>query len=213
MTIISLPVFFIGEKKMLTQEQYNKAERSQTIHRTFNTILGVGVLAAAISMINPVIESNIALYEKVSGITEQKVIESEIAQIASDESYRRCVYDDSLGKATIGFGHLMIGGEEKVGKCITPESAIKMLRSDYSTAREGVIRNYPWAEGETRLILTNMTFQLGNGGVSKFKNAITAFNEKEYDTAAAEMIDSKWCVQTTNRCARLVGRTMALKGE
>ncbi len=198
---------------MLNQEMYEKREKRQSIHRGLNTGLSIGVLVVGLMMINPVLESVNGLYEKVSGITEMKVIESEIAQIASDESYRRCVYDDSVGKATIGFGHLMTGEEETTKGCITPSNAIQLLRSDYSTAREGVIRNYPWAEGETRLILTNMTFQLGNNGVSKFKNAISAFENKYYDTAAAEMIDSKWCVQTTNRCARLVGRTMAMKGE
>ena len=195
---------------MLNQEMYEKREKRQSIHRGLNTGLSIGVLVVGLMMINPVLDSVSVLYEQVSGITEMKVIESEIAQIASDESYRRCVYDDSVGKATIGFGHLMTGEEETVKGCITSSNAIQLLRSDYSTAREGVIRNYPWAEGETRLILTNMTFQLGNNGVSKFKNAISAFENKYYDTAAAEMIDSKWCVQTTNRCARLVGRTMQL---
>lgn len=182
------------------------SEKGQAIHRTINTVLSIVIVFIFLSMINPIID-------KISGLEEKKVIQSEISQIASDESFRRCIYNDSLGKKTVGFGHLIVGGEDIVNGCITPKSAIKMLRKDYTTARNGVIKNYPWADGEIKLILTNMTFQLGNTGVSKFENTIKHLKANEYDHAAAEMIDSLWCEQTTNRCARLVGRTMALQGE
>jgi lysozyme len=46
-----------------------------------------------------------------------------------------------------------------------------------------------------------MVFQLGETGVSKFKNMWKALeqNPPEYTTAAMEMLDSRWAKQTPNR--------------
>jgi lysozyme len=46
-----------------------------------------------------------------------------------------------------------------------------------------------------------MVFQLGETGVSKFKNMWKALeqNPPEYATAAMEMLDSRWAKQTKNR--------------
>jgi len=46
-----------------------------------------------------------------------------------------------------------------------------------------------------------MVFQLGETGVSKFKNMWKALEQDppEYITAAMEMLDSRWAKQTKNR--------------
>ena len=46
-----------------------------------------------------------------------------------------------------------------------------------------------------------MIFQLGETGVSKFKNMWKALEQShpEYSTAASEMLDSRWAKQTPNR--------------
>ena len=48
-----------------------------------------------------------------------------------------------------------------------------------------------------------MVFQLGIGGVSKFKKALKAVGEEDWDTAADEMLDSKWATQTPERATEL----------
>lgn len=193
---------------VMSTSEYKQSEKKQTIHRSLNTILAIGVLVMGILMINPVIESTNDLYEQISGIEQQKVIDSEIAQIVADEGYRSRPYKDSRGLWTIGFGHLIKEGENF--KDLTPHKAVEMLRKDYEYASDSVENKYPWAEGEVKLVLINMTFQMGVSGVSKFENTISHMQQGEYDKAAGEMLDSRWASQTPNRAARLAGRIMKL---
>ena len=48
-----------------------------------------------------------------------------------------------------------------------------------------------------------MVFQLGIGGVSKFKNMWKALGEGDYQTASEEMLDSRWAKQTPKRAESL----------
>jgi len=154
-------------------------------------------------------------YNKFKSLDETKIKNSEIAQIVADEGFKRCAYLDSLGKATIGFGHLLTK-DDKLYKqfhneqCITAVQAVELLRIDYNYAEEAVEDNYPWAKDDVKLVLTNMTYQLGVTGVSKFKLSIALLKAKNYDEAAGELLNSKWAAQTPSRAARLAGRIMAL---
>ena len=48
-----------------------------------------------------------------------------------------------------------------------------------------------------------MVFQLGIGGVSKFKNMWKALEKEDYYTASQEMLDSRWARQTPKRAEDL----------
>ena len=48
-----------------------------------------------------------------------------------------------------------------------------------------------------------MVFQLGTTGVRKFRNMLDALESRDYKRASAEMLDSRWHAQTTNRCESL----------
>lgn len=180
-----------------------KSEKFQLIHRSINTIFSIVILFVAMNMFEPI-------YEKLSGLEEHRLIESEIAQIVQDEGYRAEPYRDSLGKWTIGFGHLMKSGENY--EDMTPHKAVEILREDYAQAMKSVNVVYPWAEGDVRLVLINMTYQMGTNGVSKFKKTIDYLRTEEYDLAAGEMLTSRWAKQTPFRASRLAGRIMALGG-
>ena len=54
-----------------------------------------------------------------------------------------------------------------------------------------------------REIIVEMVFQLGIGGVSKFKKMFEALRNKDYNEAANQMLDSQWRVQTPKRCQEL----------
>ena len=185
-----------------------KVDKKQNIHRNINSVLlffTVLTLAYAAHGVNKKFDE--LSYE------EHKV--SELAQLVQDEGFKRCVYSDSLGKATIGFGHLMLDTDnfEKNGKgvqCIDTHKAVQLLREDYRYAELSVESNYPWAKDEAKLVLINMTYQLGANGLSKFKATLLYLHKEEYDKAAGELLDSRWAKQTPNRASRLAGRIMAL---
>ena len=52
-------------------------------------------------------------------------------------------------------------------------------------------------------VLIEMVFQLGVGGVSKFKKFLANLSTKTYHLAADEMLDSRWAKQTPMRAENL----------
>ena len=44
---------------------------------------------------------------------------------------------------------------------------------------------------------------MGVSGFSKFKNAIKHLENKDFENAAIEMLDSRWAKQTPNRAKKL----------
>lgn len=187
------------------------SEKTQTIHRTLNTILAIGVFCIGLLLINPIIESTKDLHAKYTGLDLQRIIESEIDQIADDEGYRPCAYKDSLGLRTIGFGTL-IEGNNTIG-CIDGHEAIELLRKHYTDATRSVEQRYTWATGKTKLVLVNLTYNMGSTRLAKFKLMLSHLKNKEYDLSAGELLNSRYARQVPNRAGRMAGRIMALKGE
>ena len=127
-----------------------------------------------------------------------------LASVKKHEGYRNKVYLDTLGKRTVGVGHLCVEDfweddkeyEEKFLMTILEhdlESAIKSAKE--LIADHGCMDMDEVAEE----IIIEMVFQLGKTGVSKFKNMWKALSELNYVGASYEMLDSKWAKQTTNR--------------
>lgn len=190
----------------LSKKDYEDAERSQTAHRTINSLLSVVVLVLGYFFLQSQLKP---LYEDISGITEQRVEKEEIAQIFNDESLRLCQYKDSIGHATIGVGHLVLESDN-LDKCITTHKAIELLVKDYRYAKANVERRYPWAEDEVKLILINMTFQLGENRLAKFEKTLGYLKNKEYQLAAGEVLDSTMYRQAPRRLERHAARILAI---
>ena len=66
-----------------------------------------------------------------------------------------------------------------------------------------LVGHIPELHIEAKNIVTEMVFQLGTQGVRNFRNMISALEERNYSRASAEMLDSRWHAQTTNRCESL----------
>ena len=183
-------------------DTYLRNEKSQTIHRTINTILMIIVCVIGFRVITPI-------YDDLSGLKAERTVKSELAQIMQDEGYKTTPYLDSRGLWTIGFGHLIKEGEQFTK--IDHHVAVAMLRKDYQNATEDIERMYPWSDGEVKLVMINMAFQLGPTGLSKFKDTVGYLKQQKYDLATGEMLDSKWFNQTPRRALRLAGRVMQLE--
>ena len=56
---------------------------------------------------------------------------------------------------------------------------------------------------EGKDVVYEMCYQLGINGVSKFKKTLAYMQDKKYDKAAVEMLDSLWAKQTPNRAIKL----------
>ena len=128
------------------------------------------------------------------------------ARIKEHEGFRDQVYKDSLGFATIGYGHLVLDTDHFIeGQSYPKEHLEKVFDGDFDTACSNanqLIKDLP-LHHQAKCVLIEMVFQLGIGGVSKFKNMWKALGEGDYQTASEEMLDSRWAKQTPSRAEGL----------
>ena len=128
------------------------------------------------------------------------------ARIKEHEGFRDQVYKDSLGFATIGYGHLVLDTDHFIeGPSYPKEHLEKVFDGDFDTACSNanqLIKDLP-LHHQAKCVIIEMVFQLGIGGVSKFKNMWKALGEGDYQTASEEMLDSRWAKQTPKRATDL----------
>lgn len=128
------------------------------------------------------------------------------SRIKKHEGFLSKVYLDSLGKATIGYGHLLTEEDDFVEGVIYDKDILEALfEKDFNRAVQGaeeLLKGYNVAPLAKDVII-EMVFQLGKTGVSKFKKMFEALKEYDYTRAAAEMLNSAWYRQTPSRCEEL----------
>ena len=135
-------------------------------------------------------------------------------RVREHEGYRDTVYSDSLGFATIGYGHLVLPSDNFVEGVNYPREQLEALfDKDFEIAETSANELLQGIEhNETvRGIITEMCFQLGKPRVLKFKKMWSALRDKNFKEASNQMIDSAWHKQTTKRCESLA-KLMKEKG-
>lgn len=123
------------------------------------------------------------------------------------------IYLDSEGLPTFGIGHLVTKDDKEygwdVGTPVGDDRVIEAFSKDLEVAEQECkllfpsLRSYP---DEVQCILVNMTFNLGRPRLSKFKKMIAAVEAEDWNTAADEMMDSRWYRQVKTRGVELVKR-------
>ena len=120
--------------------------------------------------------------------------------LKEQEGYRRKPYECTEGFLTVGYGRNL----ETNG--IDEEEAEYLLRRDIDFCRKDLVNNLGFFQ-ELSLVrqdaLVNMTFQLGLGGLLKFKKMLFHLNRGEYQKAGDEALDSRWAKQTPNRAIKV----------
>ena len=123
-----------------------------------------------------------------------------LEKIKHHEGFVEHVYDDSLGIPTIGYGFAI--KDLILDQDIAEEILLRKLQKLKNNAN----RRFSWLEDmplEVKEVVLNMCYQLGITGFSKFRKAISAMQENDWEEAADEMLDSKWAKQTPNRAKEL----------
>ena len=124
------------------------------------------------------------------------------------EGFRSKVYLDTLGKRTVGYGHLCVEDHWEDDKEYEWGYLEEILHKDLREAIAGADElieqhNCKDLEGQAKEVVVEMIFQLGKTGVSKFKKMWEALSEYNYIGASFEMLDSKWANQTPNRAKKM----------
>ena len=135
--------------------------------------------------------------------------------VKKHEGYRNKVYLDTLGKRTVGVGHLCVEDFWMDGVEYEEDFLMEILQKDLQEAIRGarsLMEDHGCADIDEQAeeILIEMVFQLGMTGVSKFKKMWKALAELNYVGASYEMLDSRWAKQTKNRAEAMSAEMAAL---
>jgi len=112
---------------------------------------------------------------------------------------RHLPYKDSLGILTVGYGRNLERG-------ISEDEARYMLANDIADHRNELLVHAPWVQGldEVRLAaLVDMAFNLGVPRLMGFRRMLAAARAGDWQTAAREMLDSRWAAQVGSRAVEL----------
>jgi lysozyme len=138
-------------------------------------------------------------------------------QLEIDEGVKYEVYNDHLGYATFGVGHLVLESDPEHGAEVgTPVSESRVVEA-FEQDCENVLRDchilyedFDDLPEEAQQVIANMMFNMGRPRLSKFKGMKRGVDSRDWNAAADEMVDSAWYRQVTNRADRLVERIRAL---
>ena len=141
-------------------------------------------------------------------------LERLLESVKKHEGYRNKVYLDTLGKRTVGVGHLCVEDFWEDDKEYEESFLMEILGKDLQEAIRGakeLMDEHGCADIDERAeeILIEMVFQLGRTGVKKFRNMWKALSEHNYIGASFEMLDSRWAKQTPNRAKAMADQMKA----
>lgn len=138
-----------------------------------------------------------------------------IQRLVLHEGVSLTVYVCPAGYPTIGVGRNLKTNpltQEEIKVCgdymhgITKNAAFYLLRNDIDRVTKECKKKIPFwkqLDDERKYALLDMSFQLGIGGVLKFKKMLAAMGVGNWIEAAKQCLDSKYAVQTPARAKRI----------
>ena len=115
------------------------------------------------------------------------------------EGKRNLPYECSAGKITIGVGRNL---EDMP---LTDDEIMYLLRNDIARC-ETELNRYPWfrmMDDARRDACINLVFNLGLTRFRQFKKMIKGFEDRDYERAADELLDSRYSLQVGKRAQEL----------
>ena len=139
-------------------------------------------------------------------------------QLEIDEGIKHDIYLDHLGYPTFGIGHLITSDDpesgQEVGSAVSDERVRQAFEADVVSVIEDcnkLYNDFDELPEEVQQIIANMMFNMGRTRLSKFRGMKRGVDNKDWNAAADEMVDSRWYRQVTNRADRLVQRMRAVQ--
>tara|TARA_R110002126_G_scaffold87487_3_gene210556 strand:+ start:132 stop:536 length:405 start_codon:yes stop_codon:yes gene_type:complete len=115
------------------------------------------------------------------------------------EGSKSHAYMCTANKVTVGVGR-NIDPEGGIG--LTKDEISFLLKNDIERVEDELSRRLPWILelSDVRIdALIDICFNLGLPRFLKFAKALAALEQREYDLAADEFMDSRWAKQVGNR--------------
>ena len=123
------------------------------------------------------------------------------------EGFRSTVYTCTAGKLTIGIGRCI--DISVAGSGITQAEAEYLLRQDinrFTSMTRGLIVTFDSLDDVRQETLVELCFNMGPANLGKFTRMLAAIDVKDWDTAAAELLDSRYAAQVGQRAITLANQ-------
>lgn len=132
-----------------------------------------------------------------------------IDSVKLGEGFSRTAYRCPTNRLTIGYGRCI--DPEEPGCGITEDEAIYLLERDLVRFAEDAERVvgpevWSWLSQRRRDVLTELAFNMGPANLAKFKKMLSAIAQEDYETGAAELLNSRYAQQVGQRAERLAKR-------
>lgn len=126
-----------------------------------------------------------------------------ISELKRDEGVVPHAYQDSLGYWTIGVGKLI---DKRKGGRLSDAAIEFLLAEDIDSKVADLDKHLPWWRNLSptrQRVMINMCFNLGIGGLMKFKNTLGMIERGDFEGASKNMLLSLWAKQVGARAQRL----------
>jgi lysozyme len=126
--------------------------------------------------------------------------------IKSSEGIKYSIYKDSRGNKTVGVGHLMLP-TDKIKASYSEKEVRAFFDKDLGAALIIARKHFPNFDSlsdDAKEIVVSLAFNLGSGGLSKFKKFKAAIANKDFTRAAKELRESNWYSQVGVRGKKYV---------
>lgn len=123
-----------------------------------------------------------------------------VQQLRFHEGVKNHVYKDHLGIETIGVGRNLRD------RGLSDEEVDYLLANDVTIVEEELDRVMPWWKDLSEVrqrALADLLFNMGISRLHGFIKMLAALKERDYHTAADELLDSKYAKQVGARAIRV----------
>jgi lysozyme len=121
-------------------------------------------------------------------------------QLTLHEGRKAKLYQDTVGKWTIGVGRNLSD------RPLSNAAIDFLLDEDIESHTRELHVALPWVkqlDPTRQAVLIDMAFNLGVGGLLKFKRTLASIQRGDYDLASQEMLESLWARQVGQRAHTL----------
>jgi len=130
--------------------------------------------------------------------------------IAGHEGVRTRPYKDSLGKWTIGVGHLIGDGSTlppEWNREFSKDEVMKLYQQDFSKHQQAAsgIPGYNKLNEKGQAVLADLTYNMGPSWYKKWPHFTAAIKAGDVEGAADQLASSKWATQVGKRAQDDIG--------
>ena len=126
-----------------------------------------------------------------------------VENIKLHEGFSQFAYKCPAGRTTIAYGRNI---DKNGGVGVSRDEAEYLLANDIFRINLKLIQSFPRftsLDNVRQAALIDMAYNIGLGGLRGFKKMIKAMVAGDYETAANEMLDSRWANQVGSRATKL----------